>query len=74
MRTALQSRDYFGKLQMRNKLAGSFKGDKGISFQCDLEMKKSLFSWEKEVGGEGHRGERNVSLQLNLQLYSLLLS
>lgn len=76
MRIALQCRDHFSKLQMRNKLVSSFRGGEGIGFQCDLGMKKKkkLFSWEKEVGGERDRGERNVSLKLNLQLSCPLLS
>lgn len=54
MRIAFQCRDHFRKLQRRIKLVSSFRGGEGVSFQCDLGLKKKnkLFSWEKEVGGE----------------------
>lgn len=55
MRTALQSRDRFRKLQMKNKLIKSFKGDEGISFQCDLGMKKMFVFLGKGGGGRGRQ-------------------
>lgn len=74
MRAALQSRDHFGTLQMKNKLISSFKGDEGVRIQCDPGMggKKKKFSWEKDIGGETK--ERSISLKLQPQLSSSLLS
>jgi len=43
------------KLQMRNKLVNSFKGDEGIGFPCDLVMKKMFVFLGKGGGGRGRQ-------------------
>lgn len=58
MRIAFQCRDHFRKLQRRIKLVSSFRGGEGVSFQCDLGLKKKKKIVFLGKGGGGRMRQR----------------
>lgn len=61
MRIAFQCRDHFRKLQRRIKLVSSFRGGEGVSFQCDLGLKKKINCFlGKRRWGENETEEREM--------------
>lgn len=74
MRTALQSKVCFRKPQMGNKLVNYFEGDEGISFQCDLEIKKMFVFLGKGGGVRGRQRRETCFLKIKSALSSPVLS